>query len=280
VRYSKDHPLDDVIGSLNDSVQTRSQVRKIIEHDLFAFVSQVEPKNVEEALKDNSWIDAMHEELGQFQRNNVWSLVPRTPEISIIGTRWVFRNKLNEEGKVVRNKARLVAKGYSQEFGVDFEESFAPVARLEAVRILLAYACSHKFKLYQMDVKTAFLNGYIKEEVYVSQPPGFENSEMPNHVYKLHKALYGLKQAPRAWYDRLSNFLVSKNYSRGKVDQTLFTKKVRNHIIVVQVYVDDIIFGSTNPSLCEEFSKHMHSEFEMSLMGELQFFLGLQIKQH
>ena len=103
---------------------------------------------------------------------------------------------------------------------------------------------------------------------------------MPNHVYKLHKTLYGLKQAPRAWYDRLSNFLVSKNYSRGKVDQTLFTKKVRNHIIVVQVYVDDIIFGSTNPSLCEEFSKHMHSEFEMSLMGELQFFLGLQVKQH
>ena len=166
----------------------------------------------------------MHEELHQFERNQVWHLVPRPSNGSVIGTRWVYRNKINEEGKIIRNKARLVAKGYNQEFGIDFEESFAPVARLEAIRILLSYASNKGFKLQQMDVKSAFLNGYIKEDVYVEQPLGFECIDFPNHVYKLDKALYGLKQAPRAWYDRLSSYLQGLGYSRGKVDPTLFTK--------------------------------------------------------
>ncbi|KAG2404657.1 Retrovirus-related Pol polyprotein from transposon RE1 Retro element 1 [Vigna angularis] len=136
-----------------------------------------------------------------------------------------------------------------------------------------------KFKLYQMDVKSAFLNGFIKEEVYVSQPPGFEDFKYPNHVYKLKKALYGLKQAHRSWYERLSTFLIENDFSRGKVDSTLFIKKVGKHILIVQVYVDDIIFGSTNDSLCEGFAQIMQGEFEMSMIGELTFFLGLQIKQ-
>jgi hypothetical protein len=156
---------------------------------------------------------------------------------------------------------------------------FAPVARLESIRILLAYACAHNFKLFQMDVKSAFLNGFINEEVYVSQPPGFTDFEKPNHVYKLKKALYGLKQAPKAWYDRLKTFLVDHKYTMGLVDNTLFTKKKGSHIIIVQIYVDDIIFGSTCQELCVDFSKIMHDEFEMSMMGELNFFLGLQIKQ-
>ncbi|KAI4387451.1 hypothetical protein MLD38_005281 [Melastoma candidum] len=238
-----------------------------------------EPDGIDEALDDPDWILAMQEELNQFERNKVWTLVPKPDNRSIIGTKWVFRNKLDESGAVVRNKARLVAKGYSQEEGIDFDETFAPVARLEAIRLLLAYACYNNFKLYQMDVKSAFLDGEIKEEVYVSQPPGFENPQHKNRVYRLSKALYGLKQAPRAWYERLSSFLIEKGYKRGRVDTTLFLKHRGDHLVVVQIYVDDIIFGSTNDKLYTEFSELMTSEFEMSMMGELTFFLGLQIQQ-
>ena len=134
------------------------------------------------------------------------------------------------------------------------------------------------FKLYQMDVKSAFLNGFIEEKVYVKQPPGFESFDFPNHVFKLSKVLYELKQALRAWYERLSNFLLEKGFSQGKVDTTLFIKKSNHDFLIVQIYVDDIIFGATNHCLCEEFSKLMQGEFEMSMMGELKFFLGLQIK--
>jgi hypothetical protein len=148
----------------------------------------------------------MQEELNNFTRNEVWHLVPR-PNQNVVGTKWVFCNKQDDHGVVTRNKDRLVAKGYSQVEGLDFGETYAHVARLESIRILLAYATYHGFKLYQMDVKSAFLNGPIKEEVYVEQPPGFEDSEYPNHVYKLSKALYGLKQAPRAWYECLRDFL-------------------------------------------------------------------------
>ena len=141
---------------------------------------------------------AIHDELNEFKRNNVWTLVNRPIDHPIIGTKWVFRNKLNEKGQVIRNKARLVVKGYSQEKDIDFDETYVPIARLEAIRLLLAFACYMNFKLFQMDVKSAFLNGFISEEVFVEQPPGFIDKTMPNHVYKLNKALYGLKQAPRA----------------------------------------------------------------------------------
>jgi hypothetical protein len=172
-----------------------------------------------------------------------------------------------------------VAKGYSQAEGLDFGETYAPVARLESIHILLAYTTYHGFKLYQMDVKSAFLNGPIKEEVYVEQPPGFEDNEYPNHVYKLSKALYGLKQAPRAWYECLRDFLIANEFKVGKVDPTLFTKAIEKDLFVCQIYVDDIIFGSTNESTCEEFSRIMTQKFEMSMMGELKYFLGFQVKQ-
>jgi len=167
----------------------------------------------------------------------------------------------------VRNKARLVAKGYNQEEGIDYDETYAII---EAVRLLLAYACLNGFKLFQMDVESAFLNGFINEEVYVTQPPDFEDHKLPRHVYKLKKALYGLKQAPRKWYERLSNFLLSKSYERGQVDKTLFIIKSNSDIIFVQVYVDDIIFGSPNESLCQEFVLDMQGEFEMSMMGQMR----------
>ena len=221
----------------------------------------------------------MQEELHQFKRNKVWHLVPKPKDRIIIGTKWVFRNKLDDFGTVTRNKAWLVVQGYNQEEGIDYEEIFAPVARIEAIRILIAFAAHMEIKLHQMDVKSAFLNGYLKEEVYVMQPPGFESKEFPNHVFKLDKALYGLKQAPRAWYERLLNFLLKNGFRRGKVDKTLFLKSKGEHLLIVQVYVDDIIFGVTHNNLCNEFSKMMRTEFEMSMMGELNFFLGLQIKQ-
>jgi hypothetical protein len=162
---------------------------------------------------------------------------------------------------------------------LDFNKTYALVARLELIRILLAYATYHGFKLYQMDVKSAFLNGPIKEEVYVEQPPGFEYSEYPTHDYKLSKALYGLKQAPRAWYECLTDFLITNGFKVGKADPTLFTKTIAKNFFICQIYVDDIIFGSTNKSSCEEFNRIIIQKLEMSMMGELKYFLGFQIKQ-
>jgi hypothetical protein len=172
-----------------------------------------------------------------------------------------------------------VTKGYSQVEGLVCDETFAPVARLESIHILLAYATHHDFKFYQMDVKSAFLNRSIKEEVYVGQPPGFKDEEYPNHVYKLHKVLYELKQAPGVWYECLRDFLIENGFMIGKVDSTLFTRKMGKDLFVCQIYVDDIIFGSTNKSFCDEFSKIMTDRFEMSMMGELKYFLGFQIKE-
>jgi hypothetical protein len=241
-------------------------------------VSYIEPYRIEDALRDPNWVVAMQEELNNFMRNEVWHLVPR-PSQNVVGTKWVFRNKQNEHGVVTRNKARLVAKGYSQVEGLDFDETYAPIARLESNRILLAYATYHGFKLYQMDVKSAFLNGPIKEEVYVEQPPDFEDGEYPTHVYKLSKALYRLKQAPRAWYECLRDFLIPNGFKVGKVDPTLFTKTIAKDLFICQIYVDDIIFGSTNKSSYEEISRIMIQKFEMSMMGELKYFLGFQIRQ-
>jgi hypothetical protein len=180
----------------------------------------------------------------------------------------------------MRNKARLVAQGYFQVEGLYFDETFAPIARLEAIQILLAYATSNNIKIYQMDVKSAFLNGKINELFFVEQPPSFKDSKRPNHVYKLSRALYGLKQAPRAWNERLQDFLLSKGFKIGKVGTNLFTKKIRDDLFICQIYIDDIIFGSTNQEFCGEFREMMSGEFEMSMIGELlSFFLGLQVRQ-
>nr|GFA27606.1 copia protein [Tanacetum cinerariifolium] len=197
----------------------------------------------------------------------------------VIRLKWLWKNKKDKDQTIIRNKARLVAKGYAQEEGIDFEESFAPVARLEAVRIFVACATHKSFPIYQMDVKTAFLNGLLKEEVYVAQLDGFVDPDHPEKVYRLRKALYGLKQAPRAWYDEILKFLISKGFTKGTIDPTLFTIRYGEDILLVQIYVDDIIFGSTNPKYTKRFEKLTHSRFEMSLIGEMKFFLGLQIHQ-
>jgi hypothetical protein len=186
---------------------------------------------------------------------------------------------MNEKGNIVRNKARLVCKGYAQIEGLDFDETFASVARLEAIRMFLAYACHKKFKVYQMDVKSAFLNGDLKEEAYMEQPKGFQLSENPDFVCKLKKSLYGLKQAPHAWYHRLDTYIQDKGFKRGTVDRNLYIKTKGNDFLIMLVYVDDIIFDSNNTSLVKWFASSMQSEFEMSMIGELSFFLGLQITQ-
>ncbi|GJS61460.1 retrovirus-related pol polyprotein from transposon TNT 1-94 [Tanacetum coccineum] len=276
----QDHPIDNVIGDPSRPVFTRQKLQTEAMLCYFnAFLSSVEPKSYKEALTESCWIEAMQEELNEFEHLEVWELVPRPDRVMIITLKWIYKVKLDEPGGLLKNKARLVARGYRQEEGIDFEESFAPVARLEAIRIFIAFAAHMNMIVYQMDVKTAFLNDILREEVYVSQPDGFVDPENPNHVYKLKKALYGLKQAPRAWYDLLSSFLLSQKFSKGTIDPTLFIRREGKDILLVHIYVDDIIFASTKPDLCETFSEVMCSKFKMSMMGKLSFFLGLQISQ-
>ncbi|GKA93155.1 putative ribonuclease H-like domain-containing protein, partial [Tanacetum coccineum] len=260
------HPTTQILGDPKLVVQTRSKVHKSFgayafvsyiqkqrrnnhkdfQPYLFAcFLSQIEPKKISEALEDEN--------------------LPYGKKA--IGTKWVYKNKKDKRGVVVRNKARLVSQGHRQEEGIDYDEVFTPVAIIEAIRIFLAFASYMGFIVYQMDVKSAFLYGKNDKEVY------------PKKVYKVVKALYGLHQAPRAWYATLSTFLLKSGYRRGTIDKTLFIKKDKNDIMLVQVYVDDIIFDSTKRSWCDEFEALMKSIFQMSSMGELTFFLRLQVKQ-
>nr|GEW39939.1 retrovirus-related Pol polyprotein from transposon TNT 1-94 [Tanacetum cinerariifolium] len=215
-KWTQDHPLNNIIGQLFRPVSTRLQLH---EQALFcyygAFLTSVEPKMYKEALTQSCWIKAMQEELNEFERLEVWELVPHPDKVMVITLKWIYKVKLDELGGILKNKARLVTRGYRQEERIDFEESFAPVARLEAIRIFLAYAAHKNMVVYQMDMKTAFLNGNLREEVNVSQPDGFVDQDNPNHVYKLKKALYVLKQAPRAWYDMFSSFLISQDFSKG-----------------------------------------------------------------
>ncbi|GJS57519.1 retrovirus-related pol polyprotein from transposon TNT 1-94 [Tanacetum coccineum] len=247
-RWTKDHPIANVIDDPSRFVS----IRKHLETDAMwcyfdAFLTSVEPKNFKQAMTEPSWIDAMQEEIHEFKRLEVWELVPCPDNV--------------------------------QEEGIDFEESFASVARIEAIRIFVTYVAHKNMIIYQMDVKMDFLNDELKEEVYISQPEGFVDQDNPSHVYKLKKALYGLKQAPRAWYDMLSSFLISQQFSKSAVDLTLFTRHAGNDILLVQIYVDDIIFASTNTVMSDEFANQMTNKFKMSMMGQMSFFLGLQISQ-
>nr|GEX31619.1 hypothetical protein [Tanacetum cinerariifolium] len=223
-KWTKDHPLHKIIGDPKSSVRTRGQLPNSC---LFScLLSSIEPANVTEALRDADWVSAMQEEFDQFAR---------------------LENKKDESSLVIRNKSRLVAVGYSQQEGIDYDEMFESVARIEAICLFLVYATYKDFTVFQMDVKTTFLNRILKEEVYVGQPQGFVSMQYPDHVYALDKALYGLKQAPRAWFNVLSQFLIESGFQKGSIDTTLFIKKKGKHIMLIQIYVDDIIFGSTNP---------------------------------
>nr|GEV61881.1 hypothetical protein [Tanacetum cinerariifolium] len=240
-KWTTDHPLHKIIGDPKSSVRTIGQLANSC---LFScLLSSIEPANVAEALRDIDW------------------------------------NKKDESSLVIQNKARLVVVGYSQQEGIDYDETFAPVARIEVIRVFLVYVAHKDFIVFQMGVKTAFLKGILKEEVYVSQPLGFVSKQYPDHVYALDKALYGLKQAHRAWYDVFLQFLIDSGFQKGSIDTTLFIKKKGRHIMLIQIYVDDIIFGSTNLKCCTKFSDLMVKHFEMSMMREMKFFLGLQVNQ-
>nr|GEX07366.1 hypothetical protein [Tanacetum cinerariifolium] len=241
----KNHPLVTIIGNPSKLVSTRRKLATDAMWCYFhAFLTKVKPKNYKEAMKESCQIEAMQEVIHEFERL----------------------------------QARLVAKGYRQEEGIDIEESFTPVAHIEAICIFIAYATHKNITIYQMDVKTAFLNGIIKEEVYVSQLEGFVDQDYPNHVFQLKKALYALKQVPRAWYDLLSKVILCLKFIKGAVDPTSFTRKEGEHISLVQIYVDDIIFSSTNPSFCDEFANEMSKRFRMLMIGKMSF--GLQILQN
>ncbi|GKB37878.1 putative ribonuclease H-like domain-containing protein [Tanacetum coccineum] len=270
-RIHKDHPLDQLIGDLKSATQTRKMLKNLKEH---------------RTQKGNLCIEGSKLDRGYAGRASTIQVI-RSLDFSgftkwkkrAIGTKWVFRNKNDEKGIVIRNKARLVAQGYTQEEWIDYDEVFAPVARIKAIRLFLAYASFKDFVVYQMDLKSVFLYGKIKQEVYVCLPPGFKDPDFPDTVYKVEKALYGLHQAPKAWYETLSTYLLDNGFQRGKIDKTLFIKRHKGDILLVQVYVDDIIFGSTKKELCNAFEKLMHEKFQMSFMRELTFFIGLNVQQ-
>ncbi|GJW15659.1 putative ribonuclease H-like domain-containing protein [Tanacetum coccineum] len=225
------------------------------------------------------WVEAMQEECFQFKLQEVWVLCDLPEGKRVIGTKWVFRNKRDERGTIIKNKARLVAQGYRQEEGVDYDEVFAPVARIEAIRLFLAFASFMAFLSISLESEE-FLYGNITEEGVCLKSLQFRRSMLiQNKVTELSRHFMAMHQAPRAWYERLSTFLLKHGYRRGAIDKTLFIKKDRRDIMLVQVYVDDIIFGSTKSSMVKDFEDLMQKEFKMSSMGELTFFLGLQVKQ-
>jgi hypothetical protein len=221
----------------------------------------------------------MHEELENFERNQVWTLIDPPHGVNVIDTKWVLKNKKGEDNEVVRNKTHLVAQGYCQVEGQDFGKIFAPVTCLDGIMILLAFATFKGFKLYQMDMKSVFINSVMQEEVFVKQPPGFENPKYPSRIYKVSIALYGLKQASMTWYAKLKSFLLEHGYAMSSVDKTLFTLKCGNDFLLVQIYMDAIIFGGSSHSLVSSFQEMIVNEFQMSMMEELTFFLGIHVKQ-
>ncbi|GJW74678.1 putative ribonuclease H-like domain-containing protein [Tanacetum coccineum] len=250
-RVHKDHPVEQIIRDLNSAPQTRRMTKNLEEHGLFSSIQQrTNHKDIQNCLFA---CFLSQEEPKKLQE--VWTLVHLPNGKRAIGTKWVYRNKKDERGIVIKNKERLVTQGYTQEEGIDYNEVFSPVSRIEVIRPFLAYASFKDFVVYQMDVNSAFLYGKIKEEVYMCQPPGFEDPNIPDRVYKVEKALYRLHQAPRAWYETLSTYLLDNGFQKGKIDKTLFIKRNK------------------------EFEKMMHKKFKMSSMGELIFFLGLQVKQ-
>ncbi|KAM1012444.1 hypothetical protein ACFX15_041792 [Malus domestica] len=240
----------------------------------------VEPEKYEEAAQDEAWIKAMKEELSMIEKNETWKLVDRPSDKQVIGVKWVFKTKLNLDGSVQKNKARLVAKGYVQKPGLDYNETFAPVARLDTIRTLIALAAHRSWKIFQLDVKSAFLNGILQEEVYVDQPEGFVINGKEDKVYKLHKALYGLKQAPRTWYGEIDSYFTKCGFEKSLSEATLYTKtRGEKDILIVSIYVDDIVYTGNNQDMLDEFKEDMKEKYEMSDLGLLHHFLGIGVIQ-
>jgi hypothetical protein len=239
-----------------------------------------DPIFFEDAVKNVKWRQAMNSEIEAIERNNTWELTELPIGSRVIGVKWVYKTKLNEKGEVDKYKARLVAKGYSQQYGVDYAEVFAPVARLDTIRVVISLAAQKGWMIYQLDVKSAFLNGELNEEVFVTQPPGYEKTGHEYKVYKLKKALYGLKQAPRAWYSRIETYFLSAVFKKCPYEHTLFIKTTDGGTtLFVCLYVDDLIFTGNDAAMFKDFKQSMMNEFEMTDLGKMKYFLGIEVLQ-
>lgn len=236
------------------------------------------PPTYQAALTSPVWFEAMKDEFGALQKQHTWSLVPLPSHKNQIGCKWVFKIKRNSDGSIARYKARLVAKGYLQQEGIDFQETFSPVAKLPTIRIILCLALHHHWPLKQLDISNAFLHGKLEEEVFMTQPPGFVDSSVPTHVCKLHKALYGLKQAPRAWYSTFSTFLISQGFHNSHCDSSLFVHKTPHSITILVVYVDDILLTDSDSSHIHTLVAQMYLAFSMKELGNLSYFLGISVQ--
>jgi hypothetical protein len=241
-------------------------------------VSIEEPKTYKTALKYSNWQAAMQDEIDALHSNNTWTPVQRPLDENVVGSKWVFRTKLNEDGSIDRFKARLVAKGYTQVPGFDFGETFSPVIKAPTIRVILSLVVHFKWPLKQLDVKNAFLHGTLNERVYMEQPPSFEHPHLPNHVCQLHKSLYGLKQAPRAWFEKLSACLISLGFICSKADPSLFIHRHDTNFTLLLVYVDDIILTGNAPSFISHLVKQLQEKFALKDLGQLHYFLGIEIK--
>lgn len=221
----------------------------------------------------------MDSEIASIEKNQTWSLVTLPDGAKEIGVKWIYKTKLNELGEVDKFKARLVVKGYAQEYGIDYTEVFAPVARMDIVRMIIAMAAQRGWGIYQLDVKSAFLHGELKEDVFVEQPQGYEVTGKEHMVYKLHKALYGLKQAPRAWFSRIEAYFIREGFESSPSEQTLFIKRKGGKILIVSIYVDDLLFTGDDEELLAEFKQSMKREFDMTDLGRMRYFLGIEVVQ-
>lgn len=260
--------------SLRELYEQNEEIDQVSNFALIAY----DPISFEEAIKEDFWVKAMDEEIDAIERNNTWNLVDLPEDKNCIGVKWIYKTKLNAKGKVEKHKARLVAQGFSQHPDIDYNETFAPIARFDMVRMVLAIVAQNKWKMHQMDVKSAFLNGFLEEEVYVKQSPGYEIEGQEDKVYKLNKALYGLKQAPRVWYTKIDEYLNRRGFSRSPSEPTLYTKvNHKGKILIVCLYVDDLIFA--RDLSIDDFKTAMKTKFDMTDLGLMKYFLGIEITQ-
>ncbi|KAJ1691007.1 hypothetical protein LUZ63_015162 [Rhynchospora breviuscula] len=269
----EDEPRQPRTRSLQDLYESTPEVH------LVCLLADVENITSEEAVRDKKWRDAMDEEIAAIEKNDTWKLVESPEECQPIGIKWVYKKKMNAQGKVERYKARLVAKGYRQKAGIDYDEVFAPVARMETIRLLISLAAQFKWSIYQMDVKSAFLNGVLEEEVFVEQPSRYMKAGKETQVLKLKKVLYGLKQAPRVWNSRIDTYIKKHKFKQCPYEHALYVKENKGNLLYVALYVDDLIFMGNDEKMIKEFKEVMTREFEMTDLGLMKYFLGLEVRQ-
>ena len=245
-----------------------------------ALVDSAYPICFEDAVKSAKWRQAMEDEITAIEKNHTWKLFELPNGAKKIGVKWIYKSKVNEHGEVDKFKARLMAKGYSQKHGIDYNEVFAPIARMDTIRMVIAIVAQRGWSIYQFDVKSTFLHGTLTEDVYVAQPKGYEKKGSEHMVYKLHKALYGLKQAPRAWFSRIESYFVSEGFQQSQNEQTLFFKwSKEGKILIISVYADDLIYTGNDELMMNHFKKSMQQQFEMTDLGKMRFFLGIEVLQ-